>query len=141
MIRFEKLAATEKNYPFIDAVAVADYANGTFGTIDNGKFTAGASFMAIMQVERGNDMKTANFVVKKDEHVRVADFAKVDGQVVNITIDQLPATYKANDKLVADSTGKLVVSTSATSKYFEVIEPTRYGVRATVVVGTDVEEG
>jgi len=141
MIRFEKLAATEKNYPFIDAVAVADYANGTFGTISDGKFTAGASFMAIMQIERGDDMKTDKFVVKKDEHIRVADFSKVDGHIVNITSDQLPKTYKAKDKLIADSTGKFVVSTSATNNYFEVIEPTRYGVRATVVVGTPAPTG
>ena len=138
MIRFEKLAATEKAYPFVDAVVAADYKNGTFGDVADGVFTAGADgFKAIMQVEKGDDMKTDKFVVFKDEHVRIADFAKVDGQIVNITADELPATYQEKDKLVAKADGTLEVKSGANSNYFEVLEVTRYGVRATVVVGAE----
>ena len=133
MIRFEKLSATEKNYPFVDAVVDADYKNGTFGIVADGTFTAGESFMAIMQIERGHDMKTADFVVKKGEHARIADFSKVDGQIVNITADELPDAYAVGDKLVAGTTGTLVVDGGATNEAFEVIEVTRYGVRAVIV--------
>lgn len=135
MIRFEQLSATEKQYPFIDAVVDADYKNGTFGVVSEGAFTAGEAFTAIMQVEKGNDMKTNEFVIKKGEHARIADFSKVDGQIVNITIEQLPETYKEKDKLVVAADGTLKVSTSATANYFEVLEVTRYGARAVVFVG------
>lgn len=135
MIRFEKLAPTEKVYPFVNAVSDAEYKNGTFGTVTNGIFSAGESFMAIMQIEKGNDMKTANFVVNKDEPVRIADFSKVDGCVVNITSDQLSENYAVGDKLAANKDGNLIVSTSATKNYFEITEVTRYGVRAIAVVG------
>lgn len=136
MIRFEKISATEKVYPFVDAIVDADYKNGTFGIVTDGTFTAGESFAAIMQVEKGDDMKTDQFVIHKEEHARIADFTKADGQIVNITKDQLPATYKATDKLVATSTGKLTVSASATNNYFNILEVTKYGVRAVVTVGT-----
>lgn len=131
MIRFEKLAATEKNYPFVDAVVVADYKNGTFGEVADGKFTAGVGFKAIMQVEKGDDMKTDAFTIFKDEHARIADFSKVVGHIVNITADELPDTYVVGDKLSANTKGKLAVG--GTSECFEIIEVTRYGVRATVV--------
>lgn len=133
MIRFEKLAATEKVYPFVDAIVADDYKNGTFGEVANGVFTAGEGFKAIIQVEKGDDMKSGDFVIFKDEHARIADFSKEDGQVVNITADELPDEYAVDDMLKADSTGTLVVDASATSGAFKVIEVTRYGVRAVVV--------
>lgn len=135
MIRFEKLAPTEKTYPFVNAVSDAKYKNGTFGTVTNGVFSAGKSFMAIMQVEKGNDMNTTDFVVNKDEQVRIADFSKVDGCVVNITLDQIDGEYAAGDKLIADEDGNLAVSATVTKNYFKIIEVTRYGVRAIAVVG------
>lgn len=136
MIRFEKLSATEKAYPFVDAVVAGDYKNGTFGEVEDGTFTAGTGFKAIMQVEKGDDMKTDQFKVLKDEHARIADFTKADGQIVNITADELPKTYTVGNKLVADSTGVLSVSADATNVYFDIIEVTRYGVRAVATVGT-----
>ena len=132
MIRFEKLAATEKAYPFVDAICAADYKNGTFGEVAGETFTAGAGFKAFMQIEKGHDMHSDDFKVLKGEHARVADLEKVDGHIVNITADELPAEYKVGDKLVADSKGMLVVG-SADSKALEVIEVTRYGVRAKVL--------
>ena len=132
MIRFEKLAATEKNYPFVDAVVVADYKNGTFGEVADGKFTAGVGFKAIMQIEKGDDMKYDTFTILEGEHARIADFSKVGGHIVNITADELPETYAVGDKLTANAEGKLEVG--GTSECFEVIEVMPYGVRAIVVV-------
>lgn len=132
MIRFEKLAATEKNYPFEDAVVTANYKNGTFGEIAEGKFTAGEGFKAIMQIEKGDDMKYDSFTIFEGEHARIADFSKVGGHIVNITADELPETYAEGNMLVANANGSLVVS-EATNKAFKVIEVMSYGVRAIVV--------
>lgn len=139
MIRFEKLAPTEKTYPFVDAIVADDYKNGTFGEVEDGIFTAGTGFKAIMQIEKGDDMNTDKFKIFKDEHARIADFTKTDGQVVNITADELPKAYKVGDKLTADTNGVLSVSADAASEYFDVIEATRYGVRAVVTAGTATE--
>lgn len=136
MVRFEKLAPTEKAYPFVDAVTADTYKNGTFGKVTGDVFTAGEGFMAIMQVEKGDDMHTEDFAVTKGEHARIVDFAKADGQIVNITADELPDTYSVGDKLAADVTGKLVVNAGATKEYFEILEVTRYGVRAEAAIGT-----
>lgn len=133
MIRFEKLAATEKNYPFVDAVVAADYKNGTFGEVADGTFTAGEGFKAIMQIEKGDDMKYDAFTILKGDHARIADFSKVDGQIVNITADELPETYVVGDMLVAGSTGTLVVNGSASNEAFKVLEVMPYGVRAVIV--------
>ena len=132
MIRFEKLASTESVYPFVDAVVAADYKNGTFGTISGGTFTSGAGFMAIMQVEDGDDAKTSDYTILAGKHARIADFSKVNGHVVNITKDQLPEVYAVGNKLVGNG-ATYTVSGEAGSKYFEVIEVMPYGVRATVV--------
>lgn len=132
MIRFEKLASTESVYPFVDAVVAADYKNGTFGAISGGTFTSGAGFMAIMQVEDGDDAKTADYTIPAGKHARIADFSKVNGHVVNITKDQLPEVYAVGNKLVG-SGATYTVNGEAQSKYFEVIEVMPYGVRATVV--------
>lgn len=137
MIRFEKLEVPEKIYPYVDAIASADYANGTFGTITSGKFTAGEGFYAIMQVEKGAFADSDLYKIAKDEHARIADFSKADGQWVNITAEQLPATVAVGNKLAPASTGKLVVDADATGSYFEVKEVADYGVRAVVVVGTE----
>lgn len=135
MVRFEKLIVPEKIYPYIDAVSAADYSNGTFGDIVSGVFTAGAGFKAIMQVELGDDKGFNTFKVKANEHVRIADFSKTIGVIVNITEEQLPANYKENDVLVPTSEGALKVG-SATADGFKVIEVTNYGVRAEVVAST-----
>ena len=132
MIRFEKLSVPETIYPYVDAESAGEYINGTFGTIADDVFTAGEGTMAIMQIERGDDMKTDKFTVKTGERVRVADFSKAAGQIVNITTDELPETYAKDNALVADTDGKLKVGTGDVS--FKVIEVTRYGVRAVVEV-------
>lgn len=136
MVRFDKISATEKNYPFVDAVVAGDYKNGTFGTIAAGTFTAGATgFYAIMNVEDGDDAKSDEYVVKRGAHARIADLSKVDGQVLNITVDELPETFNIGDKLVSKADGTLEVSESASEKYIEVTEVTRFGANAKIVVG------
>lgn len=136
MVRFEKLNIPEHIYVFEDALAAADYVNGTFGTVANGKFTAGAGTSVIMQVEKGDDAYSDDFKVLKDEHVRVADMTKAPAnEIINITKAQLPTTYAVGNKLQAAASGKLAVASgTVTGVSYEVIEVTRYGVRAKVVV-------
>lgn len=135
MVRFEKLSATEKNYPFVDATLAAEYVNGTFGTVVNGVFTAGATgFYTIMNLEDGDDAKSDDYKIEKDAHARIADLSVVSGQVVNITAAQLPASYAKGDKLVSVAAGTLAVpGTAPTEKYLEVLEVTSYGCRAKIV--------
>ena len=134
MIRFEKLSATENAYPFEDAVVAANYKNGTFGTVSSGTFTAGAGFKAIMQVEDGDNANTDSYEVPTGSHARIADFSKSNGQVLNVTANQLPASFAVGNKLVADSYGKLKVEANPDGNYFSVIEKTKYGARVGVVV-------
>lgn len=135
MIRFEKLSVPETIYPFIDAEATDEYINGTFGTIAEDKFTAGAGFCAIMQVEKGDKAYTDKFTVKKGERVRVADLEKAPGLIVNITSDELPESVEKDNVLVADENGMLKVGSG--NKSLKVIEVTDYGVRAVI----DVQAG
>ena len=121
MIRFDKISATEKNYPFVDAVVAGDYLNGTFGTVSNGTFTAGATgFYAIMNLEDGNKAKSDEYVIKTGAHARIVDFSKVDGQILNVTSAQLPDTFEKGNKLVSKADGTLQVG-SPSNKYFEVV--------------------
>ena len=133
MIRFEKLSVPETIYLFIDAEAADEYINGTFGTIAEDKFTAGAGFCAIMQVEKGDKAYSDKFTVKKGERVRVADLEKAPGLIVNITSDELPTEGAVKDaSLVADENGMLKVGSG--NKSLKVIEVTDYGVRAVINV-------
>lgn len=141
MIRFEKLSVPETIYPFIDAEAADDYVNGTFGKVENDKFTAGSDgFQVIMQVEKGHNANTDKFTVKKGERVRVADLTKADGQIVDITSDMLPDGESVKDikvgaKLVPDTdNGKkgLLKANGDEANHLTVIEVTDFGVRAVV---------
>lgn len=136
MVRFDKISVTEKNYPFVNAVVDNDYANGTFGTVTDGIFKAKATgFYVIMNTEKGDDAKSADYVVKKGDSARIADLSKVDGVILNITSEQLPTGIKAKDKAVSQADGTLIVpDTAPTTKYIEVTEVTRFGVNAKVVV-------
>lgn len=135
MIRFEKLSATEKNYPFVDATLAAEYTNGTFGTVVNGVFTAGATgFYAIMNLEDGDDAKSDDYKIGKGAHARIVDLAVADGQIVNITSAQLYTNVKKGDKMVSKDDGTLnAPSTTPTAEYLEVIEITSFGCRAKIV--------
>lgn len=135
MIRFEKLSATEKVYPYVDATVAADYKNGVFGSVTSGVFTTGATgFYAIMNVEDGDDAKSTDYVIKKGSHARIANLELEDGQIVNITSAILPTGLAVGNKMASKADGTLnVPGTPPTTKYLEVIELTPYGCRAKIV--------
>lgn len=137
MVRFENISTTEKNYPYVDAVVAADYKNGTFGTVIDGTFTAGANgTFVIMNIEDGDDAKSDDYVVKKDAHARIADLTKVNGVSLSITSAQLPSTVVKGNKLESQADGTLKVNASAKGSYLEVTEVTSFGVNAKVVIVT-----
>lgn len=137
MVRFENISTTEKNYPYVDAVVAADYKNGTFGTVVDGTFTAGANgTFVIMNIEDGDDAKSDDYVVKEDAHARIADLTKVNGASLSITSAQLPSTVAKGNKLEAQADGTLKVNASAKGSYLEVTEVTSFGVNAKVVIVT-----
>jgi hypothetical protein len=129
MVRFDKIAVIEKVYPYVNATAAAEYKNGTFGTVADGVFTAGATgFYTIMQIEKGDDATSDDFVVNKDEPCRVCDLSNVVGQILNVTSAQLPATFSKGNKMVSKADGTLEVQTEApTSNYLLVTEVTGFG--------------
>lgn len=137
MVRFEDISTTEKNYPYVDAVVAADYKNGTFGTVVDGTFTAGANgTFVIMNIEDGDDAKSDDYIVKKDAHARIADLTKVNGVSLSITSIQLPSTVAKGNKLESQADGTLKVNASAKGSYLEVAEVTSFGVNAKVVIVT-----
>lgn len=137
MVRFEDISTTEKNYPYVDAVVAADYKNGTFGTVVDGTFTAGANgTFVIMNIEDGDDAKSDDYIVKKDAHARIADLTKVNGVSLSITSVQLPSTVANGNKLESQADGTLKVNASAKGSYLEVAEVTSFGVNAKVVIVT-----
>ena len=87
-----------------------------------------------MQVEKGDDARYNSFTVKKDEHVRVANMTKAEGEIINITADELPSTYAVGDILAAASTGLLTVDSSSGAKGYKIVEVTDYGCRAQVAL-------
>lgn len=129
MVRFEKLTQHYVN-PFSDATAYEEYINGIFGTVASGVFTKGAGNYCVMQVERGDN----GFIVLEGEHVRVANMAKAEGEIINITADELPSTYAVGDILAAASTGLLTVDSSSGAKGYKIVEVTDYGCRAQVAL-------
>lgn len=133
MVRFEKLTQHYVN-PFVDATAYAEYINGIFGTLSSGVFTKGAGNFCVMQVERGDKARSDEFTVKAGEHVRLADMSKAEGEVINITADELPSTYAVDNILSAQSTGLLAVNSASGAKGYKIIEVTDYGVRAVVAL-------
>jgi hypothetical protein len=135
MVRFDKIAVIEKTYPYVNATAAATYKNGTFGAVTNGVFTAGATgFYTIMQVEKGDDATSDDFVINKDEHCRVCDLSQVVGQILDVTSAQLPTTFAKGDKMVSKADGTLnVPGTAPTANYLLVTEVTAFGAKVQVV--------
>ena len=133
MVRFEKLTPHYLN-PFSDAVAEDKYQNGVFGTVEDGVFTKGAGNYCVMQIEKGDDARYNSFAVQQDEHIRVADMTKAEGEIINITADELPETYAVDDVLAAASTGLLTVNSASGAKGYKIISVTDYGCRAQVAL-------
>lgn len=136
MIKFSSIKQIEHNdYPFEDAIASADTFNGAYGEVTSGSFVVGAKKgKVIMQIERGDDEYMPTYKIVKGEHVRVLDLAKLNGQLVEVYGDELPADVAKGDKLESDTTGKLVKGANA-APYLEVtaIVGNHLGVEAKVV--------
>lgn len=135
MVRFDKIAVVEKTYPYVSATSAAKYKNGTFGSVADGVFTAGATgFYTIMQLEKGDDATSDDFIINKDEPCRVCDLSQVAGQILDITSAQLPDTFAKDDKMVSTADGTLEApSTEPTEKYFLVTEVTSFGAKVQIV--------
>lgn len=139
--KLNSIGQIEKTYAFEDAVIETEMLNGTIGKIDDGKFTASEKgFMAIMQVEVGDDAGMAEYKIPAGSHVRVVDFKSLVEQFPkNTTIEiygaQLPTAYNIGDKLESDANGKLVTGASV-APYFEItkIIGNKLGVEATMVM-------
>jgi len=138
MVRFEEISTIEKLYPYEPATASAEYINGAFGSVNasTGVFTIGANKMkCIMNVEMGDDAYSDAYKVKEGQDLRIADLEKADGKIVNITSNQLPASgVVVGAKLVSASSGNLVVTSSSSATYLEIVEVMDYGVRAKINV-------
>lgn len=135
MVKFSTIGQIEKKYAFEDAVAGADVLNGDFGVVTAGEFSVGADAVkAIMQIEVGDNADLDEYPIKKGEKVRVVDLTAYDGETIEIYGAQLPDTYVRGDKLVSDTSGKLVTGGS-TAPYFEITKviPNVKGVEVKVV--------
>lgn len=141
MFKLNKISQIEHAYIFQDAIADADTFNGAVGEVDaSGKFKATAKkAMAIMQVEEGDDAGMPTYKIKKGEHVRVADLTKLDGQIVEVYGDEIPADgFEKGKKLEADADGSLKKNDDATAPYFEVTKVigNKLGIEVKVVATT-----
>ena len=136
MIKFSSIGQIEHgDYAFEDAIASADTFNGAYGEVTTGSFAAGAKkSKVIMQIERGDDEYMPTYKIVKGEHVRVLDLTKLNGQLVEVYGDELPAGVAKGDKLESDETGKLVKNASA-APYLEVTKVigNHFGVEVKVV--------
>ena len=121
MIKFSSIGQIEHgDYAFEDAIASADTFNGAYGEVTTGSFAVGAKkSKVIMLIERGDDEYMSTYKIKKGEQVRVLDLTKLDGQLMEVYGDELPADVAKGDKLESDATGKLVKSATA-APYLEV---------------------
>ena len=137
MVKFSTIGQIEHGeYPFEDAVASADTFNGAYGEVNGGKFTVGANKRkVIMQIERGDDEYMPTYKIVKGEHVRVLDLAKLNGKMLEVYGDELPADVAKGDKLESDAEGKLVKNSSTAAPYLEVtaIIGNKLGVEVKVV--------
>ena len=121
MIKFSSIGQIEHgDYAFEDAIASVDTFNGAYGEVTTGSFAVGAKkSKVIMLIERGDDEYMSTYKIKKGEQVRVLDLTKLDGQLMEVYGDELPADVAKGDKLESDATGKLVKGAS-TAPYLEV---------------------
>lgn len=113
MIKFSTIGEIEKGYYFEDAVIDTAMLNGTFGSIADGKFTAGADKnQVIMQIETGDDEYMDEYLIPAGSHVRVLDLEKLakDFDTFEIYGYPLPDTVAKGNKLKSDESGKLVAN-------------------------------
>lgn len=143
MIRLESIKASEKLYPYVDVECGKDCKNGTVGYLDGAGdeaifYPVNKGQYVVMQVEKGDDMHTAEFIVKEGERVRVLDMFKAVGEVVNITADNIVdgmdavKNFGEGTKLISNADGDLEENDAPDDIHFVVKEKTRYGVRAVI---------
>lgn len=143
LIKFHTIGQIEMGtYAFEKAVAGADTVNGAFGSVSSGVFSVGADAKkAIMNVEVGDDAGLDDYKIYKDQTLRVVDFTKLDGELIEI-YGTLPDGVEVGTKLKSDASGKLITGASA-APCFEVIDTieTSGGLEGVVVkvTMTDVE--
>lgn len=111
-IKFSSVGAWEKTYCFEDAITEKDTFNGTFGKVENGKFSPAAdATKVIMQLEVGDDEYMDKYMIPAGSHVRVLDLEKLAENFDTIEIYgyPLPATVEKGNKLKSDASGALVI--------------------------------
>lgn len=80
-----------------------------------------------------------DFVIEVGENPRLFTLESLKGRVIDMDMDQVEGTYASinvGDKLVANSDGKLEVTSEVTgyAEYFEVIEKTSYNTEGLAVM-------
>lgn len=138
-VKFSTVGQIEKNYLFEDAIIDTAMLNGTFGSVDEGKFTAGAdATKAIMQEEAGDDAGLDEYLIPAGSHVRVVNLKalaeKYPVKTIEIYGAQLPDGVKKGDQLKSDGDGNLV--TGGDSTYYKVTKVlgNATGVEAEIVI-------
>lgn len=122
MIKFHTIGQIEKQYVMEDAVVDTEVFNGAFGSVSSGKFTPAANATkAIMKIEVGDNAGLDKYPIAAGSHVRIVDFAKINGQYIDIIGYPLPDAFAVNDKLVSKADGSLETGGSA-APYYEVTE-------------------
>ena len=142
MFKLNSIAQIEHEYIYQDAIADADTFNGAVGEVgSDGKFKVAANkAMVIMQVEEGDDAGMPTYKIKKGEHVRVGDLTNLDGQIVEVYGDEIPADgFEKGVKLESDTDGSLKKNTAATTPYFEVTKVigNKLGVEVKIVASAE----
>ena len=120
MIKAYKISMLEKYAPFEAVKVAADYMNGTFGTVSDGVFTAGAAPTHFLyQVGRGDENYT-DFTIPKDSDARAASLDVWNGKELFIEGANLPASVEEDSKLDFDANGALKVNASPSGTYLQV---------------------
>lgn len=138
MLKPRTIGMLEKYDVFTSVKADAEYVNGTFGTVADGVFTAGAGGYVIMQKGKGDTLYT-DFTVVADEDIRVADVAKWVGKQLEVSPLHIIGEFTKGDTLIVSATGKLAVGDAvAGNVYFEVEEVINFdGVGALLTIAEE----
>lgn len=137
MVKFSTVGAIEKGYYFEDAIVEKDTLNGTFGSVEGGKFSPGADAkQVVMQLEVGDDEYVDRYTIPAGSHVRVLNIEKLaeDFETIDIFGYPLPAEITKGAKLKSDASGALV--TEGTYEIVEVLG-NKDGARVKIAVASE----
>lgn len=127
MVKAYTIGMLEKYDAFSSVKSAGEYVPGSFGTVANGVFTAGANGTAvIMEVPRFDTAHT-DTKIAKDTNIRVADITVWGGKKLQVSPANLPATFAKGDKLASDASGVLAVKSTATAPYLQVEDIIEFG--------------